>query len=201
MTCGCWTCLLRLNEWGAHQAWLLALIPDYLYQSNPATGKKLAEERGLFDCGGGLWRDTAGGTYSITWQTSPAVTPTLTYTYIHLQFPSSRVDWWALRYEELMIAAATRPLPCSQPQQLVISPSSILCIPFTSITAPLSARKDSPVIIRHHGHMSATSVPSEWCSAAAAAALLHSAPQLLFDFSSDKCLSSDLTHLDDFLAV
>lgn len=42
-----------IYEWGAHQAWLLALISDYLCQSNPETEKKLAEERGLFDRGGG----------------------------------------------------------------------------------------------------------------------------------------------------
>lgn len=46
-----------VNEWGVYQAWLLALIPDYLCLSNPATGeKKLAEERGLYDSWGVYFR-------------------------------------------------------------------------------------------------------------------------------------------------
>lgn len=34
-----------VNEWGVYQAWLLALIPDYLCLSNPATGKKKIGKR------------------------------------------------------------------------------------------------------------------------------------------------------------
>lgn len=59
MTCGCWTCLPCWNEWGAHQAWLLALIPDYLCQSNPETGKKWQKKGDYLtlvgDCGT-TWR-------------------------------------------------------------------------------------------------------------------------------------------------
>lgn len=59
MTCRCRTCPPSLNEWETHQAWLLAVIPDYLWQTNPETGKNWQKKRDYLtvvgDCGA-VWQ-------------------------------------------------------------------------------------------------------------------------------------------------
>ena len=177
MTCGCWPCLPRLHEWGVHQAWLLALIPDYLCQSNPAAGKKkkLAEERGLFDGGGGLWRDVEVRTHTymfinITHALAKATVTKVqrcilqpqTGTRMQLRSTLSSVaHTWACHCKRLTLPSSS-------------SLSFLIHLPLPSISLPAqSARGESPLNILHHRALPHDSYRCACCTATIAIDVLH----------------------------